>query len=75
MWGKGDPHSLLVGLQTGPATMEIWKILKKLKTDLPDEQPNKWTSSSSDTGSSILTATLFTTAGKPKQAKCPSHDE
>lgn len=41
MWGKGYPHSLLVGLQTGPATMEIWKILKKLKTDLLDEQPQQ----------------------------------
>ena len=23
MWGVGNPHSLLVGLQTGPATLEI----------------------------------------------------
>lgn len=30
--------------------------------------PNKWTTSSLDTGSSVLTATLSTTARKQKQA-------
>ena len=33
MWRKGDPFALLVGMQMGVATVEIW--IKILKTDLP----------------------------------------
>ena len=33
---KGNPSALLVGMQTGAATMETsWNVLKKLKMELP----------------------------------------
>ena len=33
---KGDPSALLVGMQTGAATVEtVWNFLKKLKMELP----------------------------------------
>ena len=36
MWRKGSLFALLVGMQTGPATVENnMKIPEKLKTDLP----------------------------------------
>ena len=36
MWRKGNPFALLVGMQTGAATLEnIWRFLKKLKIELP----------------------------------------
>ena len=36
MWRKRDPSALLVGMQTGAATLEnsVW-FLKNLKTELP----------------------------------------
>ena len=36
MQRKGDPFALLVGMQTGAATLEnIWSFLKKIKIELP----------------------------------------
>ena len=36
MWRKGNPFALLVGMQTGPPTMESsMEIPQKLKMDLP----------------------------------------
>ena len=36
MWRNGDPRSLLLGMQTGAATVEtLWSFLKKLKMELP----------------------------------------
>ena len=36
MWRKGNPSALLVGMQTGEATVEtIWNFLRKLKMELP----------------------------------------
>ena len=35
MWRKGNPSALLVGMQTGAATVKaLWRYLKKLKMDL-----------------------------------------
>ena len=37
MWRKGNPHALLVGMQTGPAQWKtVWRFLKKLKIELYD---------------------------------------
>ena len=34
MWKKGNPHALLVGKQTGAATVKtIWSFLKKIKNE------------------------------------------
>ena len=36
MWRKGNPSALLMGMQTGAATMEtVWRFFKKLKIELP----------------------------------------
>ena len=36
MWRKGNPLTLLVGMQTSTATMEtVWRFLKKLEIELP----------------------------------------
>ena len=44
MWRKGNPSALLVGMQTGTATVEntmeffqktVWNFLRKLKMELP----------------------------------------
>ena len=38
MWRKGNPCALLVGMQTGAATVESsMEILKKLNMDLPSD--------------------------------------
>ena len=36
VWRRGNPSTLLVGMQTGAATVEtVWNFLKKLKMELP----------------------------------------
>ena len=36
MWRKGNPLTLLIGMQIGSATVEaVWRDLKKLKMGLP----------------------------------------
>jgi hypothetical protein len=36
MWGKRNPHTLLVGMQAVATTLKkIWKLLKCLNIDLP----------------------------------------
>ena len=36
MWRKGNPSALLVGMQTGSATVEtVWNFRRKLKMELP----------------------------------------
>ena len=36
MWRKGNPLTLLVGMQTSTATMElVWRFLKNLEIELP----------------------------------------
>ena len=36
VWGKGNPPTLLVGMQIGAVTMRtVWKFLQKLKIESP----------------------------------------
>ena len=36
MWRKGNPSTLLVGMQTGwPLWKTVWNFLRKLKMELP----------------------------------------
>ena len=36
VWRKGNPLTLLVGMQTSTVTMEtVWRFLKKLEIELP----------------------------------------
>ena len=41
MWRKGNPLTLLVGMQVGTATLKtVWRFLKKLKIELPYDPAN-----------------------------------
>ena len=83
MWRKGDPSTLLVGMQIGTATMEtVWKVLKKLTVELPYDPvmsllgiyPEKIIIQK-DTCTPMFTAALFTVARAWKQPTRPSTEE
>jgi len=78
MWRKRNIHAVLVGMQTGAATVKVWTFLKKLKIDLPFDPAilllgiypkNK------KTPCTPMFVTLFTIGKIWKQPKCPSIDE
>ena len=79
MWRKGNPPTLLVGMETGAATWRrAWKFLKKLKTELPYNPAIPLlgiyldkTIIQKDTCTPMFTA-LFKIAKTWKQPKCPS---
>ena len=84
-WRKGNPYVLLVGMQTGAASVKaVWRYLKKLKMDLPFDPaipllglyPNKpKTLIQKNISSPLFIAVLFTITKIWKQPKCPSVDE
>ena len=65
-----------------PLWRTVWRFLKKLKTELPDDPaipllgiyPEK-PIIQKDTGTPMFIAALFTIARSCKQPKCPSTDE
>ena len=85
MWRKGNPHGLLMGMQTGAATVKtVWRYLKKLKMKLLYDPaipllgiyPKKHeTVIQKNISTPILIAALVTTTKIWKQPKCPSVDE
>ena len=85
MWRKGNPLALLVGMQTGAATVESsMELLQKLKMELPYDPVtpllgiylNKSkTLIQKNICTPMFTAVLFITAKVWKQPKCPSVDE
>ena len=84
VWRKGNPLTLLVGMQTSTATMEnIVEIsLKKLEIELPYDPAipplgihTKETRSEIDTCTPIFITALFIIARTWKQPRCPSADE
>ena len=81
MWRKGNPLTLLVGMQTSTVTMENngWRFLKKLDIELPYDPAipllgmhTAETRIERDTCTPIFIAALFTTARMWKQPRCPS---
>jgi hypothetical protein len=81
MWGKRDPYTLLVGMQTSITTLEN---NKKLNIDLPYDPALPLLGiypKDCDSGYSIGTCTpmfiaaLFTMAQLRKQPRCPTTDE
>ena len=86
MWRKGNPHTLLVGMQIGAATVEnSMEVSPK-----PINRTTIWSSNSipgciiqkspktlirKDTCTPKFIASLFTIAKIWKQRKCPSADE
>ena len=85
MWRNGNPLALLVGMQTGAATLEnSVRFLKKLKIDLPyDPAIALLGIYPRDTGvlmhrgtcTPMFIAALSTIAKLWKEPKCPSTDE
>ena len=82
-WRKGNPLTLLVGMQTSTATMEnSVEFLKKLKIELPYDTAipllgihTKETRIERDTCTPMFIATLFIIARKWKQPRCSSADK
>ena len=82
---KGNPLTLLVGMQTGTATLEkVWRFLKKLKIKLPYDPAIALLSIyprdtgklfQKDTCTAMFIAALSTIAKVWKEPKCPLTDE
>ena len=85
MWRKKNPHALLVGMQTGAATLEkSMEFLKKLKTELPYDPAivplsiypkDTKIQSQRDTCTLMFITVLSTIAEQWKEPRCPSTDE
>ena len=85
MWRNGNPLALLVGMQTGTATLEtVWRFLKKLKIDLPYGPAiallgiylrDRGTLMHRGMCTPTFTAALSTIAKLCKEPKCPSTGE
>ena len=83
VWRKGNPLTLLVGMQTSTATMEnSVEILKKLEIELPYNPAipllgihTEETRTERDTCTPMFIAAMFTIARTWKQPRCPSADE
>ena len=82
-WRKGNPLTLLVGMQTSTATMRtVWRFLKKLEIELPYDPAipllgihTEETRRERDTCTPMFIAALFIIARTWKQPRCPSADE
>ena len=83
VWRKGNPLTLLVGMQTSTATMEnSVDILKKLELELPYDPAipllsihTEETRIERDTCTPMFTAALFIIARTWKQPRCPLADK
>ena len=83
VWRKGNPLTLLVGMQTGTATMEnSVEIPEKLEIELPYDPAiplvgihTKETRIERDKCVPVFITALFTIFWTWKQPRCPSADE
>ena len=84
MWREGNPLALLVGLQAGAATLEVWRFLKELKIELPYDPaiallgiyPNDTgTVKCWDTCTPMFVTAMSTIAKLWKEPRCPSKNE
>ena len=83
VWRKGNPLTLLVGMQTSTATMEnSVEILKNLEIELPYDPAisllgihTEETRIERDTCTPVFITALFIIARTWKQPRCPSADE
>ena len=83
VWRKGNPLTLLVGMQTSkPLWRTVWRFLKKLEIELPYEPAipllgihTEETRSEGDTCTPMFITTLFTITRTSNQPRCPSADE
>ena len=83
VWRKGNPLTLLVGMQTRqPLWRTVWRFLKKLEIKLPYDPVvpllgvfSEETRIEKDTCTPVFIAALFTVDGTQKHPRCPSVDE
>ena len=83
VWRKGNPLTLLVGMQTSTATMEnSVRFLKKLEIELPYDPAipllgihTKETRIEREMCTPVFITALFIIARTWKQPRCPSTDE
>ena len=86
VWRKGNPLTLLVGMQTSKLVQSlwrtVWRFLKKLEIELPYNPAilllgihTEETRSERDTCTPMFIAALFAIARTWKQPRCPSADE
>ena len=83
VWRKGNPLTLLVGMQTSTATMRtVWRFLKKLEIELPYDPGipllgihTEETRNERHTCTPMFIAALFIIARTWKQPRCPLADE
>ena len=85
MWRKGNPSALLVGMQTGAATVKtVWNFLRELKMELPFDPAipllglypkNPETAIQKNLCTPMFIAAQFTIVKYWKQPKCPSANE
>ena len=83
VWRKGNPLTLLVGVQTSTATTEnVWRFLKKTEIEVPYDPAilplsihTEETRIERDTCTPMFIAALFTIARTWKQPRCPLVDE
>ena len=82
VWRKGNPLTLLVGMQTSTLWKTVWRFLKKLEIELPYNPAipprgihTKETRIERDTCTPMFIAALFIIARTWKQPRCPSADE
>ena len=83
VWRKGNPLTLLVGMQTStPLWRTVWRLLKKLEIELPydPEIPllgihTKENRIEGDMCTPMFITVLFIIARTWKQPRCPSADE
>ena len=83
VWRKGNPLTLLVGMQTSTATTEnMWRFLKRLEIELPYDPAvpllgihTEETRIERDMYTPMSITALFIVARTWKQPRCPSADE
>ena len=81
VWRKGNPLTLLVGMQTSTVWRTVWRFLKKLEIELPYDPAipqlgihTEETKRERDTCTPMFIAALFIIARTWKQPRCPSAD-
>ena len=83
VWRKGNPLTLLVGMQTSTAAIKtVWRFLKKLQIELPYDPAipllgvdTEETRTERDMCTPMFITALFIIARTWKQPRCPSADE
>ena len=83
VWRKGNPLTLLVGMQTSTAAIKtVWRFLKKLQIELPYDPAipllgvdTEETRTERDMCTPMFITALFIIARTWKQPRCPLADK